>query len=92
MNQTELIRVVAEVAEVKKSEAAHVLKTLAEVIEANLVAEGAIALPGLGKLLVRSRGARIGRNPRTGEKITIPSGRHVAFAPTTALKAAVRLP
>jgi DNA-binding protein HU-beta len=48
-----------------------------------------IRLTGLGILQVRSREARMGRNPATGESIQIAAGKKIAFRPAKELKEAV---
>ena len=45
---------------------------------------------GFGKFYVRKRSERTGRNPRTGEKITIPAGKTPAFTAGRLLKKAVK--
>lgn len=57
------------------------LSALCDVAAAELLKGGEIPLPGLGKLKVKERAARICRNPRTGEAIEVPSSRKVIFAP-----------
>ena len=42
-------------------------------------------LPGLGKLKTKDRAARMGRNPRTGEAVTIPARRVAVFVPSEKL-------
>ena len=48
-----------------------------------------IRLTGLGILQVRKRGARMGRNPATGEAIKIKASKKIAFRPAKELKEAV---
>ena len=45
--------------------------------------------PGFGTFTKRKRGARVGRNPRTGESMTIPAALTLAFAPGQDLKASL---
>ena len=66
------------------------LKSLCEVATAELLGGGEVPLPGLGKLKVRETSAREGRNPRTGESISIPAGEKVAFAACKELKEALK--
>lgn len=56
-------------------------------IAERLAAEGRFAWPGFGSFTVRRRAARPGRNPRTGEALTIPASYTVSFRPAAALKA-----
>lgn len=66
-----------------------VLEALGDVAAAELLGGGEIPLPGLGKLKCREVAARRGRNPRTGETLTIPAHKTVAFAACKALKEAM---
>jgi DNA-binding protein HU-beta len=52
-------------------------------------AKNAFTLPGLGKLVLVNRKARMGRNPQTGEPIKIPAKRVVKFRVAKACKDAV---
>jgi len=50
---------------------------------------GAFVLPGIGKVVLSNRKARMGRNPQTGEPLKIPAKRVVRIRPAKALKDAV---
>ena len=89
MNQAELIAKVAAISGESRRAVEAVLKTTADVITAELEEGGEVALPGLGKLQVKSREARTGRNPKTGEEISIPAKKVPHFAAAKALKDAV---
>lgn len=52
-------------------------------------AKNAFTIPGLGKLVLVSRKARIGRNPATGEQIKIPAKKVVKFRVAKAAKDAI---
>lgn len=52
-------------------------------------AKNGFQVPGLGKLVLRNRAARMGRNPQTGEPIKIPAKRVVRFRVAKVLKDAV---
>lgn len=67
-----------------------VLEALGDVAAAELLGGGEIPLPGLGKLKCREVAARKGRNPHTGEELTIPAHKAVAFAACKALKEAMK--
>ncbi len=89
MNKKELIEAVYAKAEMTKKEAeAAVNATLDSIIE-GLAQEGKVVIPGFGSFEVRSKTAREGRNPRTGEKIKISAKRTPAFKPGKAMKDAV---
>ncbi len=55
------------------------LETLCDVIAAELLGGGEVPLPGLGRLKVKKTVTRQGRNPRTGEALTIPARRKAVF-------------
>ena len=82
----ELIDSIAERTGVKKSGAELVLNaTLAE-IERALYAGQPVTLHGFGTFEIKTREARTGRNPRTGEPVEIAASTTVAFKPAKALK------
>ena len=89
MNQSELISKVASISGESRKAVEAVLKTTADVIAAELFEGGEVALPGLGKIGVKQREARTGRNPKTGEAIAIPAKRAPRFSASKALKDAV---
>ena len=65
-------------------------QALKDVAAQELTAGGEVPLPGLGKLKTKDRAARMGRNPRTGEAMTIPARRVVVFAPSEKLDRDIR--
>ena len=89
MNKTELIESVSSKAEITKAEAARVVAATLESISEGLVSDGKVVLIGFGTFEVRSRTARTGRNPRTGEAIKIAASRVPAFKPGKDMKEAV---
>jgi len=66
-------------------------KTFKSLAEA-LAAGESVAIPGFGALSVRERPERAGRNPRTGEPLTIPASRVPVFKPAKALREALNEP
>jgi len=89
MNKAELIEAIAGEAELTKADAARALDAAIEVIKKNLKKGNTITLVGFGTFEVRKRGARTGRNPRTGETIKIKASKVPAFKAGKALKDAV---
>lgn len=90
MKQSELIAAVSDVCVLPKVQVEMVLKGLADVASVRLAEDDPeIPLPGLGKLTITTRAARIGRNPATGAEIQIPEKRTVVFKAGQALKNAV---
>ena len=89
MNKKELVEVVSSKAEVTKAEAQKVVNATFDAIQEGLVKDGKVVLVGFGTFSVRSRSARAGRNPRTGEQIKIAASRVPAFKPGKDMKEAV---
>lgn len=89
MNKTELVDAVAEGADLSKAAAGRAVDSLIASITAALQKGEQVALVGFGTFLVRDRAERAGRNPRTGETITIPAAKNPAFKAGKALKEAV---
>lgn len=67
------------------AQAERALYDLCVVVQAELKAGREVSLPVLGKLKVKERQARKGRNPQTGETIDIPAKRKVVLAMSKAL-------
>jgi DNA-binding protein HU-beta len=89
MNKSELIDAIAASAELTKADSARALDALIEVIKKTLKKGGGVTVVGFGTFEVRKRGARTGRNPRTGETIKIKASKVPAFKAGKALKDAV---
>ena len=87
-----LKQMAAELAEsqgLPKKLAEGMLSDLVTLATQHLTKGDKIRLSGLGILQVRSREARMGRNPATGEPIQIAASKKIAFRPAKELKAAV---
>ena len=89
MNKSELIDSIAETAEMTKADAGRALDAVVSVVTKALKKGDSVTLVGFGTFEVRKRGARTGRNPRTGEEIKIKASRNPAFKAGKALKDAV---
>ncbi|MCE5229262.1 HU family DNA-binding protein [bacterium] len=87
MTKSQLIASLAEKICITKKQAAAALEALAAT--AYKEAKNGFMIPGLGKLVLQKRKARIGRNPATGESIKIPAKTVVKFRVTKACKTAV---
>ncbi|HEQ3529385.1 TPA: HU family DNA-binding protein [Bacillus cereus] len=90
MNKTELIKQVAIQAELTKPQASLTVDTVLESIQHALQNGDSVQLIGFGTFEVRERAAREGRNPHTGEALTIPASKVPAFKAGKALKEAVK--
>lgn len=89
MKKVELVDAVAEAAGLTKTDAAKAIDATFAAITGALVKGDKVPLVGFGTFDVSKRAAREGRNPRTGEKVTIAARTAVTFKPGTALKDAV---
>ncbi|MFV0439876.1 MAG: HU family DNA-binding protein [Lachnospirales bacterium] len=89
MNKTELIAAVAEKTGFSKKDSEKALKAYEEVIKETLASGEKIQSVGFGTFEVSERAARVGRNPRTKEKMDIPASKSVRFKVGKALKDAV---
>lgn len=89
MNKTQLIDAVAAAAGIKKTEAEKAVNAVTASIANALKAGEKVQIIGFGTFEVKSRGARQGRNPRTGEKLTIAASKHPTFTAGKALKDSV---
>lgn len=89
MNKKELIAIIAEKAKLTKKDTEKVLDAMEEVIAETLKNHGKVQMVGFGTFEVAERDTRDGRNPRTGEKITIKPTKIPRFKPGQGLKAAV---
>lgn len=89
MNKTELVDEIAKAADISKASAARALDAVIESVTSTLKQDGSVTLAGFGSFVVGSRAARLGRNPRTGEEISIAAAKVPKFKPGKALKDAV---
>ncbi|EJP82323.1 DNA-binding protein HU [Bacillus cereus VD133] len=90
MNKTELIKQVAIQAELTKPQASLAVDAVLESIQHALQNGDNVQLIGFGTFEVRNRAAREGRNPHTGEALTIPASKVPAFKAGKALKEAIK--
>ena len=90
MNKTELIAAVAEKADLSKKDAEAAITAAVEAITGALIEGEKVQLVGFGSFEVKTRAARVGRNPRTGEPMTYPACKVPVFKPGKALKDAIR--
>lgn len=89
MKHTELVDQIAQNLDVSKREAADVIGTVFSALTTAAVKDGEVAVSGFGKFVVRTRPAREGRNPATGETIQLAESRSLGFTPAKAVKEAL---
>jgi DNA-binding protein HU-beta len=91
MKKTELIEAVAAATGESQAATARALEALINIISKEVAAGGEVAITGFGSFKSSARGERIGRNPRTGEPLTIAASKTVKFVPGATLKSAVSI-
>ena len=86
MNRTELISEMSEKSELTKVDTEKALKAFIDTVTEELKNGGKVQLVGFGTFEVTERAERNGRNPKTGEAITIPASKSPKFKAGKALK------
>ena len=89
MTKTELIKAIADEADISNASAGRALNAALDAIAKSLDNGEPVTLVGFGTFLVRDRAARTGRNPSTGQTITIAAAKTPSFKPAKALKDAL---
>lgn len=89
MNKTELIDAIAASADLPKAAAGRALDAMIDAVTDALKKDEQVVLVGFGTFAVKERAARTGRNPKTGESITIAAAKVPGFKAGKALKDAV---
>ena len=87
LSKSQLAATVADEAAITKKQAVQILDLIAAL--AHKHAKNTFTLPGIGKLVLVNRKARVGRNPATGESIKIPAKKVVKFRVAKAAKDAI---
>ena len=87
LSKSQIAANIAEKTGITKKSAVEVLDLLADMAYKN--AKNTFTLPGIGKLVLVNRKARMGRNPATGEPIPIPAKKVVKFRVAKACKDAI---
>ena len=90
MNKADLVDKLAGACGCTKADAERYMDTLIGEITTALTGGNEVAIAGLGKFTAKMRAGRVGRNPRTGEAVNIPSMRVPKFSASKTLKDAVK--
>ncbi|HYM45285.1 MAG TPA: HU family DNA-binding protein [Solirubrobacteraceae bacterium] len=86
MTKNELAEKVAGKTGMPASHAREAIDVAIEAVSDELAAGGEVALAGFGKFSVSHRAARLGRNPATGQTISIAASKAAKFSAASALK------
>jgi DNA-binding protein HU-beta len=90
MTKKDLIEIVAKKANLTNKASRDAVQTTLNTIRDSLKRGEKVVLTGFGTFSIRSRQQRIGRNPKTGQKITLAARKAPGFTPGKTLKKAVR--
>ena len=90
MTKKEIVTMIADRADLKQIEAKEIVQMVLDTIIGGLSKGEVVELRNFGIFKVKSRKARLGRNPKTGENVRIPGKKVVAFKPGLAMKEKVK--
>jgi len=86
MTKADLVEEVSKVTELTRKDSEVIVDTLFESVIKALKTGDKLEVRGFGSFRVRQRNARVGRNPKTGEKVEVPAKRVPYFKPSKELK------
>ena len=89
LTKIDIIESVYEHLGIPKKDCARIVESLFDIIKDELDKWNDVKISGFGKWTVKAKKARKGRNPQTGEELTIDARRVVTFRPSTVLRDAV---
>jgi DNA-binding protein HU-beta len=90
MNKTELIEIIANKAELTKKDAHKAIDAFIEAITSSLRDDEDVSLIGFGTFSITNRAERSGRNPKTGQPITISASKTPTFKAGKILKESIK--
>ena len=86
MTKLEIVTNLYEKLGFSKRECANIVDNFFEIIKEELAAGENVKISGFGNFVVRDKNSRTGRNPQTGQEITITARRVLTFKPSQVLK------
>jgi integration host factor subunit alpha len=86
MTKADLADLVHEKLKCNKNEAIDFVEHTLEILKEAIATEGHVKISGFGNFIVRKKADRTGRNPQTGDAITITSRKVLTFKPSQVLK------
>lgn len=89
MTKNEIVESISTKTSFSKKETAYLVDMVFDTLKATLESGQNIKLTGFGNFVVKSKKARVGRNPKTGEQIEITARKVVTFKPSSVLKNAL---
>ncbi len=89
MNKAQIIQNIAKTMTISKASVQRTVNAFLAEIQKGIKKDRAVQLVGFGTFMVRNRKARLGRNPKTGERIRIKASRTVGFKAGLPLKSSI---
>jgi integration host factor subunit alpha len=89
MTKADIVERIYEKVGFSKKESADLVETVFDLIKNTLEEGDKIKIAGFGNFVVKEKADRRGRNPQTGEEITISARKILTFKPSQVLKAAI---
>ena len=89
MTKAELVSIVSEKCSFPRQESVHIVDQVFQILKETLERGENIKISGFGNFITREKRARKGRNPQTGEAVTISGRRVLKFKPSAILRKAV---
>ncbi|MCP5382189.1 MAG: integration host factor subunit alpha [Kordiimonadaceae bacterium] len=86
VTRADLIEAVYQEVGLSRNESADLVETVLDEIAANLTNGDNVKISSFGSFIVRDKGGRVGRNPKTGEEVPIEPRRVLVFRPSQVLK------
>ncbi len=86
MTKTDIVELVYTNVGIPKHESAQMVDLVLEIIKETLEQGENVKIPGFGSFVVRQKKSRRGRNPRTGEDLTITERKVLTFKPSELLR------
>lgn len=92
MTKAELVEQVSATGDLTRKDAEVIVETILNAVMDALRADDKVEIRGFGSFRTRSRKARVGRNPKTGDKVDVPAKRVPFFKPSKELRDLVNNP
>jgi len=89
MTKAELIERVYEKASIAKKDSAELVESVFDIMKSTLESGEILKISGFGSFIVNQKESRKGRNPHTGEEITIDARKVLTFKPSIVLRQAI---
>ncbi|MDQ5985893.1 MAG: DNA-binding protein HU [Syntrophus sp. SKADARSKE-3] len=90
LTKTDIIDLLYETLGLSKADSAGIVDSVLEIIKDELQSGNAVMISGFGKWSVRQKRARRGRNPQTGEAMTIAAKKVITFKPSSVIRKGIK--